>query len=205
MNTHGPRGAFGPHPPLLGRPARGRNPLRRRTDRVQSWFSLLFLLVLVLGLPMAAVSAGNAAHASQMRVVHDQEAARHQITARLAESPPGGPGQSEATELRMAKVSWTGDDGARHAGVATVPGDADAGTEVRVWVGPDGDLAQPPTSPSTARTMGWFTGMLTAAAVAGAAFAGRARVRQVLDRRRDAQWEAEWKVVEPAWSGRNRR
>ncbi|MGR3936008.1 Rv1733c family protein [Streptomyces sp. BRA346] len=205
MNTHGPRGAFGPHPPLLGRPARGRNPLRRRTDRVQSWFSLLFLLVLALGLPMAAVSAGNAAHASQMRVVHDQEATRHQITARLAETPPGGPGQSEATELRMAKVSWTGDDGARHAGVATVPGDADAGTEVRVWVGPDGDLAQPPTSPSTARTMGWFTGMLTAAAVAGAAFAGRARVRQVLDRRRYAQWEAEWKVVEPAWSGRNRR
>lgn len=205
MNTHGPRGASGPHPPLLGRPARGRNPLRRRTDRVQSWFGVLFLLVLVLGLPMAAVSAGNAAYTSQMSVVHAQAAARHQVTARLAESPPVGPRQSDATELRMAKVSWTGDDGTRHTGVATVPGGADAGTEVRVWVGPDGDLAQEPTSPSTARTMGWFTGMLTAAAVAGAAFAGRARVRQVLDRRRYARWEAEWKVVEPAWSGRNRR
>jgi len=205
MNTHGPRGAFGPHPPLLGRPARGRNPLRRRTDRVQSWCTVLFLLVLAIGLPMAAVGAGNAAYASQMRVVHDQAAARHQVTARLAESPQGGPGQSEATELRMAKVSWTGGDGARHIGVATVPGRADSGTEVRVWVGPDGDLAQPPTSASTARTMGWFAGMLTAAVVAGAAFAGRARVRYVLDRRRYASWDAEWKAVEPAWSGRNRR
>lgn len=205
MNTHGPRGAFGPQPPLLGRPARGRNPLRRRTDRVQSWFTALFLLVLGLGLPMAAISSGNAAYASQMNVVHAQAAERHQVTARLAESPPGGPGQSEATELRMAKVSWTGGDGARHIGVATVPGDADAGTDVRVWVGRDGELAQPPTSASTARTMGWFTGTLTAAVVLAAAFAGRARVRQVLDRRRYAQWEAEWKAVEPMWSGRNRR
>jgi hypothetical protein len=205
MNTHGPRGAFGPHPPLLGRPARGRNPLRRPTDRVQSWFTVLFLLVLVLGLPMAALSAGHAAYASQMRVVHAQEAARHQITARLAEAAPGGPGQSDVTELRIAKVGWTGEDGARHTGVATVPGGADAGTEVRLWVGPDGNLAQPPASPSTARTMGWFTGTLTAAVVLAAAFAGRARVRQVLDRRRYARWEAEWKVVEPAWSGRNRR
>ncbi|SCG12496.1 hypothetical protein GA0115260_118311, partial [Streptomyces sp. MnatMP-M27] len=31
------------------------------------------------------------------------------------------------------------------------------------------------------------------------------RVRRALDRGRYARWEAEWKVVEPAWSGRNRR
>lgn len=205
MNTHGPRGAFGPQPPLLGRPAKGRNPLRRGTDRVQSWFTVLFVLVLVLGLPMAAISAGNAAYAAQMRAVHAQAAARHQTTARVIESSPGGPGQADTTDLRMGKVNWTGDDGARHTGVATVPGDAEAGAEVRVWVGPDGDLTEPPTSPSTAQTMGWFTGLLTAAAVAVAALAGRARVRHVLDRRRYARWEAEWKVVEPAWSGRNRR
>ncbi|MFE9063782.1 hypothetical protein [Streptomyces violaceusniger] len=203
MNTHGPRRVFGPRPPLPGRPARGPNPLRRRTDRIQTWCTVLFVLILAVGLPAASISAGYAAHASQMRVVAAETSARHQITARLAEAPPGVD-HSDVREPRQARVRWVADDGERHTGTATVSGGGSGG-EVRVWVNREGALAQAPSSPATARTMGWFTGCVTAAAVAGVAFTGRARVRRALDRRRYARWEAEWKVVEPAWSGRNRR
>ncbi|WP_413104677.1 hypothetical protein [Streptomyces sp. Inha503] len=204
MNTHGPRRVFGPRPPLLKRPTKGPNPLRRRTDRIQTWCTVLFALILVVGLPAAAISAGYAAHASQMRVVAAETSARHQITARLADATPG-PAHSDVREPRQARVRWVADDGERHTGTATVAGDGDSGDRVRVWVNREGALAQPPSSPSTARTMGWFTGCITAATVAALAFTGRARVRRALDRRRYARWEAEWKVVEPAWSGRNRR
>ncbi|WHX16841.1 hypothetical protein QFW82_07195 [Streptomyces malaysiensis subsp. malaysiensis] len=204
MNTHGPRRVFGPRPPLRRRPAGGPNPLRRRTDRIQTWCTVLFVLILAVGLPAAAISAGYAAHASQLRVVAAETSARHQITARLAEAAPG-PNHSDVREPRQARVHWVADDGERHTGTATLADGGGSGDEVRVWVNHEGALAQPPSSPSTARTMGWFTGCLTAAAVAAAALTGRARVRRALDRGRYARWEAEWKVVEPAWSGRNRR
>ncbi|MFD8093559.1 Rv1733c family protein [Streptomyces malaysiensis] len=204
MNTHGPRRVFGPRPPLRRRAAGGPNPLRRRTDRIQTWCTVLFVLILAVGLPTAAISAGYAAHASQLRVVAAETSARHQITARLAEAAPG-PDHSDVREPRQARVRWVADDGKRHTGTATLADGGDSGDEVRVWVNHEGALAQPPSSPSTARTMGWFTGCLTAAAVAAAALTGRARVRRALDRGRYARWEAEWKVVEPAWSGRNRR
>ncbi|MFG2580013.1 Rv1733c family protein [Streptomyces malaysiensis] len=204
MNTHGPRRVFGPRPPLRRRPAGGPNPLRRRTDRIQTWCTVLFVLILAVGLPAAAISAGYAAHASQMRVVAAETSARHQITARLAEATPG-PDHSDVREPRQARVRWVADDGERHTGTATLADGGDSGDEVRVWVNHEGALAQPPSSPSTARSMGWFTGCLTAAAVAAVALTGRARVRRALDRGRYARWEAEWKVVEPAWSGRNRR
>ncbi|MEU8827450.1 hypothetical protein [Streptomyces sp. NPDC048636] len=203
MNTHGPRRAFGTHQPRPRAHARGRNPLRRRSDRIQTWCTALFLLTLVCGLPFAALGAAGAAYGSQMRVVRAEEAARHQITARLAEAPadPGRAGRAP----RQARVLWTGTDGAHHSGLATVTGGPRPGDAVRVWVDRAGELVRAPASPATARTVGWFTGCLTAAAVVMLACAARTRTRQVLDRGRYARWEAEWKEVEPAWSGRNRR
>ncbi|MBL1101152.1 Rv1733c family protein [Streptomyces coffeae] len=205
MNTHGPRRAFGTHQPRLRAPARGRNPLRRRSDRIQTWCTVLFLLTLVCGLPAAALGAAHAAYGSQMRVVRAEEAGRHRITARLAETPPGGPRAADERSPRQARVRWTGADGGRHSGLTMVTGGTEAGDAVRVWVDRAGALVRAPASPSTARTVGWFTGCLTAAAVVTLACAARSRTRRALDRARYARWEAEWKVVEPAWSGRNRR
>ncbi|WP_432037197.1 hypothetical protein ABVG11_03675 [Streptomyces sp. HD1123-B1] len=203
MNTHGPRRDVGTHRPRAV--ARGRNPLRRRSDRIQSWCTALFLLTLVCGVPFAALSVAGAAYDSQLRVVHAEEAARHRVTARLAEDPPDGPRGADGPSTRQARVRWTGPDGARHSGLATVTGGTRAGDAVLVWVDRAGALVRAPASPSTARTVGWFTGALSAAAGLALTCAARARVRRALDRGRYARWEAEWKEVEPAWSGRNRR
>ncbi|MET7935522.1 hypothetical protein [Streptomyces sp. NPDC005322] len=205
MNTHGPRRAPGLHPPLRKGPARGSNPLRRPLDRAQSWFTALFVLLVVFGLPAASVSAGYAAYAAELRVVHAESAQRHRITAWLAEDAPGGAHRSDARELRRARVHWTGEGGMRHTGTTLVHGGTQAGDPVLVWVNRAGALTPAPTPVSTARTMGWFTGFMTAGAVATLLIAARARIRQALDSRRYAQWEAEWKVVEPVWSGRSRR
>jgi hypothetical protein len=48
-------------------------------------------------------------------------------------------------------------------------------------------------------------GGMAAFGLATGACAARAGMRLVLDRRRYAQWDAEWDLVEPQWSARFRR
>ena len=74
--------ASGPLPPRQEHASKGANPLRRTSDRFESWFRSLLMLVLVLGLPMAALSAGLTAYESSMRTVQAQSADRHEVRCR---------------------------------------------------------------------------------------------------------------------------
>ncbi|MFI7296406.1 hypothetical protein [Streptomyces sp. NPDC050121] len=177
------------------------NPLRRPSDRFESWFRGFLLLVLVLGLPVAALSAGLTAYESSMRTVHAQAAQRQEITARVTSKVKG---DTEVAK-QLAQVRWTDGKGTVRTGTARVTSGTPDGATVRVWVDRDGSLASPPMNAFNARTTGWFVGSMTAVGVAAGFFAVRAGVLLVLDRRRYAQWDAEWDLVEPLWSARFRR
>lgn len=58
-------------------PRKGVNFLRRPSDRFGSWFR--GFLMLVLGLPVAALGARLTAYESSMRTVQTQSAERHQV------------------------------------------------------------------------------------------------------------------------------
>jgi hypothetical protein len=205
MSAQDPQFAPGPHGPRHGRRTHAADPLRRRSDRVEAWVSRLVLLLLVIGLPVAAVSVGLAVYSSQMRVVHTESAERHQVTARLTEDAAGPLMVSDGDDFQRAPVRWTEEDGAQRAGTARVPPGTEAGETVRVWVSHDGAVARAPLSPGTAAANGWLAGGVTAGGVAAAVLAAQTGVRHVLDRRRYAQWDAEWQVVEPRWSARFRQ
>ncbi|MFC5801673.1 hypothetical protein [Streptomyces formicae] len=212
MSAQGSPYASGPRPPHQEHPSEGANPLRRSSDRIESWFRRLLMLVLALGLPAASVSAGLAAYESSMRTVHAQSAERQAITARVV-SDARGDGARGGDEARggakdvwqWAQVRWTGTDGKERTGTARVEPGATEGATVRVWLGPDGTLRSPPMTADNATATGWLVGGMTAVAVSAGVFAARAGMRRMLDRGRAAQWDAEWDLVEPSWSARFRQ
>ncbi|GAB2920838.1 hypothetical protein [Streptomyces heilongjiangensis] len=191
----------GPLPPREEHVPKGANPLRRTSDRFESWFRGLLMLLLVLGLPVAAISAGRTAYESSMRTVHAQAQQRHEVTARLTSNVTG-----DTTDGRQrAQVRWTDDQGRARTGTTLVKAGTAKGAAVRVWVDRDGGLTGPPMSGLNATTTGWFMGGMAAMGVGAGFYVVRAGMGRVLDRRRYARWAAEWDRVEPVWSARFRR
>ncbi|WP_332112409.1 hypothetical protein [Streptomyces gossypiisoli] len=177
------------------------NPLRRTSDGFESWFRRLLMLVLALGLPVAALSAGTTAYESSMRTVQAQSADRQEVTARLTSNV-----KAVTTDgMPQAQVRWTDDNGTERTGTTLVKSGTPKGATVRVWVDRGGTITSPPMSKLDATTTGWFVGGMAAIGVAAGFFAARAGMRHVLDRRRYAQWDAEWDRVEPLWSARFRQ
>ncbi|MPY56026.1 Rv1733c family protein [Streptomyces spongiae] len=202
MSAQGSPRASGPQRPHQERRSSKRvNPLRRTSDQVEAWCSGLLLVVLVLGLPVASVSAGLAVHASTMRTVQAQSAERFQVTARVTSAPEAAPG-SASVEKQRVRLSWTGEDGRQRTGTARVSLDKTAGSTVRIWVDREGTVQDPPMSAVNAKAAGWLMGGMTAVGVYAGVVATRKGMRLVLDRRRYAQWDAEWDLVEPLWSAR---
>ncbi|WP_406164773.1 hypothetical protein [Streptomyces sp. NBC_00996] len=200
MSAPGSPSASGPPRPRKEDAPHGANPLRRTSDRFESWFRRVLMLFLVLGLPMAALSAGLTAYESSMRTVHAQAAERHEVTARLASNVLG-----DDRSKQTAQIRWTERNGVVRTGTALVEPGTSKGATVRVWVDRDGTITAAPMNAVTAKANGWFVGGMTALCVVAGFYAARAAMCLALDRRRYAQWDVEWDLVEPLWSGRFRR
>ncbi|MEU5771433.1 Rv1733c family protein [Streptomyces asoensis] len=200
MSAQGSPYASGP-PSGRGGAARGQaGSLSRASDRFERWFRRVLMAVLVVGLPLAAVGAGLASYEASMRTVRAQAAERHQVTARLTSKVRG-----DDWAKRPVRVRWTDADGTVRTGTALVRTGTPEGAAVRVWVTRAGTVTSAPVGPLNATTSGWLVGAMSALGVAAAVYAVREGGLVLLDRRRYAQWEAEWDVVEPRWSGRFRR
>ncbi|MFL5998795.1 MAG: hypothetical protein ACJ736_31645 [Streptomyces sp.] len=78
------------------------------------------------------------------------------------------------------------------------------GSAVRVWVTRNGKVTDPPTTTFNATTSGWLVGAMAAFGVGAGSYAVGAGTRLILNRRRYAQWDTEWGLVEPQWSARFR-
>ncbi|MGW4806186.1 Rv1733c family protein [Kitasatospora sp. NPDC004272] len=178
------------------RPRQRSNPLRRSSDRVQWWVSRLLLVLALAGLP-AAVAAGLASYHSQARAAQVQAAARHPVTARLAEDVPAG----LATRTVPAAVTWTA-GGTVHRAVVEVESGQGVGVPVRIWLDADGTVVHAPATAGQAAAAGWTAALVTATALPLVSVLAWKGTLCVLDRRRYARWDAEWQQVEPRWTRR---
>lgn len=199
MTAQGP--PYTPGPPSPRDRLGGPNPLMRPSDRFESWLRRLLLLVLVLGLPLVAYSAGTRVYASSMRTAQVQRAERHEITARLAEDLE----HDNDAAKQLARVRWTDENGGVRTGEALVKAGTDKGAPVRVWLDRDGKLTAPPMNTLNAKASGWLAGGMAAFGLAMGCYAVRSGTRLLLDRGRYARWDADWDEVEPLWSARFRR
>ncbi|GAA0425057.1 hypothetical protein [Streptomyces luteireticuli] len=200
MNGRDTSRARRPHP-NRSRP-RAANPLRRRSDRCQSWLTACLLLLLCLALATVPVLVAREVHASKMRELHAQSAHKHRISARvLADASDTS---STGSGMQRAFVRWTDATGAARTGAADVPEGSAEGTTVTVWLDGRGKPVKPPMQRDEAMAAGWFAACMTGMGLVMVFFAVRAVFVRALNRRRYARWQAEWEAVEPRWSGRSR-
>ncbi|MEJ8281664.1 hypothetical protein [Pseudonocardia spirodelae] len=185
--------------PRPGSPAGSADRLRRRASRREDVLAVALGLLVATGLLVAWI-AGSAAYGTVLdrgRVeAHERTAVQATVTARASSMGDLQTGQQALT------LSWTGPDGAPHSGGSSLPGIYGVGDHVTAWVGADGRLATPPSTPADAVTVAVAAGFITAVAWAvGVLLLGRFAFA-VNGRTFARAWELDWAAVEPGWSGR---
>jgi len=177
-----------------------RNPLRRATDRLETVVLAVLIAVFLAGTPFAAQAAGGWAHAAGHREQLAQLAAEHPVPAvvqKVVQLDSGGLANDALVTAR-----WTAPDGKAVTGDVLEPVGSAPGEHVRVWLDRDGRVAQPPLLDSqvsgegiVAEIGGGMAGVILLTVACGV-------TRLLLNKRRMAAWEAEWRAAGPRWTTR---
>ena len=192
----------------MGRIARGlgldRNPLRRRSDRIGRWTTLAMALVVLVTGPLLVWRTGKAAYRSTAAAVaRDRQQQRFAVDAVLQQDAVITDAADGRTVWQPDPVParWTAPDGTARTGPVRPDTGGPAGSVVVIWTDRHGDLVAPPTRRDPVVTA-IAAGMATAGITGGAVGLLALLVRRRRHRRRMADWQFEWMLVEPRWSGR---
>ncbi|GAA5160491.1 Rv1733c family protein [Amycolatopsis sacchari] len=183
----------------------GRNPLARRSDRVEAVVLLVAVLGLLIALPLAAL-VGTNTYRGQLAVSAQQQASRHLTTATLVENAPTPVPATDGAYLSAnggttgTHARWTLPDGAERVGTVAADPGSPAGTRVPVWLSDAGNPVPAPMTSSDATTTGILAGIFAWLVVALGLTAVYWSVRLVLDRRRAVHWEREWQYAGERWA-----
>jgi hypothetical protein len=189
----------------LGRQLRGlrpdRNPLRRGTDRAETYLLAALFTAVAVSTPITAELASHAAWQSALQVQREQKATRTLVVAHLSESTGSAAAGYALTETVPAYATWTSVTGARRSGLVPARADKAKGTAVKIYIDDrTGSLVLPPLTIEEATNEADAAGVGAVVGVAVVALVGAAAIRQVLYRRRMADWEADWAVTARTWN-----
>ena len=86
----------------------GRNPLRRRTDRIEAAIIVATVILLLVAVPLAAFVIGRQADDLALRQAHARQAAEHAVTAVLLQQAPptGAPDPYTSVQWTTALARW---------------------------------------------------------------------------------------------------
>ncbi|MFE9118579.1 hypothetical protein [Streptomyces sp. NPDC007172] len=184
-----------------------RNPLCRRSDRVEAWTGLVLGTALFVGAPMAGSLTGLAVYDHAQATAAQQRSSCHLVRATVLEDVPTSPTSADEIAARpahRAAVRWTTSDGRSVTGEVKMPDGTERGSAAEIWVDAHDHATTAPRSRSDswAQAMG-VGGVSTTAAglVVGGVWLA---VRSALGRRRMADWEHDWAVTGPQWDLRKR-
>ncbi len=173
-----------------------RSPLKRGSDVVEAWVVLCGWVLALVG----AVFAGLAAAGAVERSAAELRARSHEVSAVLTEDSKEPPAANVTTDHRVwATVRWTAPDGSRHTDQARVPPRTRAGTTVTVWTDGKGTIVEQPLSGSETLLHAIAGGVLAGGGAAGLVLGSVWVARLGLERRRMAQWAAEWERIDTRW------
>lgn len=181
-----------------------RNPLYRRTDRVEAWAALLCGALLLAGAPWVALTAGSATERSLLESAAAERSLRKQTDATVRR-PLGRPAYDADPETAQATrtqvlARWTAPDGTARTGRIVAPPGADGpGDRFRIWTDLNGTPTRPPMPPMMAQTHAWLAGIGAATVWAVLVEGVRRGVRWRIVRFRYACWDREWARVGPDW------
>ncbi|MEV1168462.1 hypothetical protein [Nonomuraea sp. NPDC049784] len=180
----------------------GRNPLRRRSDRLEA-AGVAVSLILLLFSVWPAVVMGRLAYENGLQAERAGPGIRQQVTATLVQDAldtvlVGGKDDGAAPESHAA-ARWVTPSGEQKIGRVAVPTGAKAGTAVKVWIDGRGELTRPPTSHAETLAGAVTTTLLVIAGAAATLMLGFRCFRWLLDRGRYAAWDASWAEACGRW------
>ncbi len=186
--------------PLARRIGLDRNPLRRRIDRVQAALTLLLVAAFLTALPLLTAVAGHWARTVGMGQEHAERAWR-QVTAIVVRGPATGRhGAFSAWGTVRAKARWTAPDGRERSGMVPVTAGTRAGGTFLLWVNGRGLPTGPPMRAVEQGQQAALAELVTLSVLSVTACLIADTGRILLDRRRLAAWEKEWRAIGPLWS-----
>jgi hypothetical protein len=165
----------------------GRNPLVRRSDRIEAWSVMAAALVLTVATPFVC-AFGTSLQDSRSRAYAEEALHRHMVTATAIE-----PGELIIEPNYISynvQAQWNA-AGGRHAGIVKWSDRAKIGDHEGIWVDDEGQYAQPPRSPGRATTDAWAIAVSAWLAVFIVVAGSLHAIRSWLDARRFAQWDLE--------------
>lgn len=167
------------------------NPLRRRSDRIETVVVLAGLMIFIAAL-WPAVALGRQAYQNGLRAELTGPGHRQAVAAEVVD-PARGAGWQART------VRWTTPEGGPRTGKVVLPPSAPAGSHTGVWVDAAGRLT---TSPQNHAKTAVDAGLALVAVMSGVAMAlllCLTGVRGLLNRCRDAEWDRAWALADERW------
>jgi hypothetical protein len=176
-----------------------RNPLRRGMDRLETCLLVGLFAVMAVVTPFAAPLVGHAAYAGAMQTRQEQLVDRHQVQAVLTKDADPVSGWSLSAYV-LTPATWTSVTGVRQSGEVPADPQSRKGTSITVWTDRNGDLDSPPLAVSEAASQA--DAATVGVIIAGVVFyiTGAPAIRQLLNRRRMAAWDADWVATAPTWN-----
>jgi hypothetical protein len=173
-----------------------RNPLRRACDRAEAVLAAGLLTALLIGVPVAAVFAGE----SEYRIARAHQASWHRVSAVVlaAAHDPGGGGYQAA-----ALGTWATPDGSQRAGRIVAPAGTLAGHRVTGWVDASGRPVRTPLSRGLLMVEAVVVAAIAVAAVTLCLLSTAVLAHWALTRRRLAAWDTEWRATGPQWTNQH--
>jgi hypothetical protein len=177
----------------------GRNPLRRRVDRIEAGVIIGVLIGALLAIPVAA-GLGTSVREQADRTAAERRAQLRQVEARTVENTadivPASPGQVTS----QVRVVWFDAAGLPREGRAEVLIGTRAGTALTVWLDRNGTIARAPRESADSMALGVAAGFALLTLAWPLSWGGYRLARLSLDRRRAQEWEREWEEVSPRWT-----
>jgi hypothetical protein len=180
----------------------GRNPLRRRSDRIES-FTLVVVLFGALAVIPMAVFVGRDSYDHGTQVSADRSARYHATVAVLQENAQavvkpsvdsGSSGQSSAN------ATWLSPNGSPQSGVVEVGFGARTGESVFLLTDDNGDPVAAAKTTTELGAEAITVGLMFAIGWLAVLASAYALCRQLLNRRRMTEWDAQWEGVGKTWS-----
>jgi hypothetical protein len=177
------------------------NPLRRSVDRLESILVLGLLAVFLVATPLIAFGVGRWTWDSAAATARTEQAAWHRVSAVVLRGVPAPRNDPYgAIYLAQVPVRWITQDGKTHTGQVTAETGVRTGATVTVWTGSSGQLTGPPLGHAQIVHQAAFAGLMSVLGFSVLLAVTALVIRRMLQRRRMAAWDAEWRATGPSWS-----
>jgi hypothetical protein len=169
-------------------------------DRLEALAALALLAVFLIATPLVALGVGRWSWDGGAATARAERAAWHQVGAVVTQGVPKPRSDPYgAVYLAQVPVRWIV-GGITHTGQVTTAAGVRTGATVKVWTTASGQLTDAPLAQGQIEHQAFFAGLLAGLGFSLLLGVTALVIRRILQRRRMAAWDAEWRATGPLWS-----